>query len=224
MGRSRLAVVMPAFNEQDTIADVVRAAVAYADVIVVNDCSTDDTVARAEKAGATVISNAKNQGYDRTLHHGMAEAHRLGYEAAVTLDADGEHNPEVLSEFKKLLIDDHVPLVIGRRPHPARFGEHVFVWIMHKWLGVDDILCGCKGYHLALFEENGGFDHVGSIGTELAAASILRGHAFRQVDVVGRTRADQPRFGNCLKANLRLFMGGCRVARYLKTVQKKRDC
>lgn len=223
MGRSRLVVVIPAYNEQDTIAEVVAAASAYADVIVVNDCSTDDTANRAREAGAHVISNVTNQGYDGTLNCGIEEALNLGYEAAVTLDADGEHDPAVLAEFQRLLIDEAIPLVLGRRLKPARFAEYVYVWVMRIWLNIGDVLCGCKGYRLRLVDENGGFDHVGSTGTELAVASVRRGYAFQEVDVPGRDRVDTPRFGSILRANARILISMLRVIRYALAITPRKN-
>lgn len=220
MGRSRLAVVIPAYNEQSTIADVVSAAGRHADVIVVNDCSSDSTAVLAAQAGANVITNRVNLGYDQTLEAGLAEARRLGYEAAVTLDADGEHDPNVIVEFNQLLIEEQVPLVVGRRPKPARVGEYIFVWVMRMWLGISDILCGCKGYRMEVLDANGGFDHFGSIGTELAAATVARGYAFREVPIPGKKRQQAPRFGGAWRANILILRGLMRLIRHLMSLQK----
>lgn len=215
MDRSRLSVVIPAYNEQDTIGPVVEAALPFAEVIVVNDCSRDETAAVAARAGAHVVNNARNLGYERTLEAGFREAWRRGSEAVVTMDADGEHDPSVLPEFYRLLIEEEVPLVLGRRVRPARAAEYVFVWAMRLWFGIDDILCGCKGYRRETFEANGGFDPIRSIGTELAAASVARGYAFRQLFVPGRRRAGVPRFGASWRANARILAGLIRLVRHL---------
>ena len=221
MGRSELAVIIPAYNEQDTIAAVVAAAVRHADVIVVNDRSQDDTAALAAGAGAHVITNPENVGYERTLEAGFAEARRLDYTAVVTMDADGEHDPAVLSDFYRLLIEEQVPLVLGRRAKPARIGEYIFVWGIRVWLGIGDILCGCKGYRMEVYDANGGFDHVGTIGTELAAASVIRGYAFRELSIPGEMRADAPRFGGAWRANKLILRGFMRLIGYLKAIPTK---
>lgn len=221
MDRSRLAAVIPAHNEQATIGEVVAEACRHALVIVVDDCSSDGTGRIAAQAGAHVITNAHNLGYDGTIKAGFVEAWRLGAEAVVTLDADGEHDPRVLEHFRRLLIDDRVPMVVGRRASPARLAEYVFVWAMRGWLGIDDVLCGCKGYRREAYDANGGFDHVGAIGTELAAATAARGFDFRQIDVPGRTRADQPRFGRHLRANLKLLAGLARLVIYIFPIWRR---
>lgn len=201
----RLAIVIPAYREAASIGPVVAAACAHGTVIVVDDCSPDDTGPIAAAAGAHVIRNDPNRGYDGTLSHGFEEAARLGFGHVVTMDADGEHAPHLLAEFRRLLIDEGVPLVLGVRPRKQRLSEVIMGWYVRARWGVKDILCGMKGYDLALWRANGGFDHTDSVGTELALNSIRRGARFRQVPVSGTPRADAPRFDRRLRANLRIF-------------------
>lgn len=213
MDGSRLAIIIPAFREAATIGAVVAAAAAHGDVIVIDDHSPDDTGARAAAAGATVFRNDVNLGYDKTLSRGFTEAQAMGCSHAVTMDADGEHDPALLAQFRRLLIDDRVPLVLGCRPRKQRFAEVVMGLYIRLRFGVRDILCGMKGYSLDLLAANGGFDTSNSIGTELAINSIRRGVGFVQVPVHGRRRADAPRFGRRIGANLRIFAALARVLR-----------
>lgn len=90
-----VAVVIPAYNEAATIADIVRRARQQVDwVMVVDDGSSDDSAARAEAAGATVLRQLENQGKGASLWRGMRHAIERGAEAVITLDADGQHCPE----------------------------------------------------------------------------------------------------------------------------------
>jgi len=204
---------VPAYDEDGTIGDVVRAAASYGAVIVVDDHSSDATAEHAGVAGAHVVRNQANLGYDRAIERGFAEAERLGAEAVVTLDADGEHDPGALADFRRLLVDERRPLVLGVRPRKARVSAWL-VGVVIRWqYGIADVLCGMKGYHIELYRQNSGFDHVRSIGTELAIASICRGHPFVEVPVRGRPRGDRPRFGNALSANVRILGALWRVTR-----------
>lgn len=198
-------MIIPAHNEDATIGEIAGRAASFGTVFVMDDCSTDRTAAVAGAAGATVITNATNLGYDRNIDRGLAEADRAGFEAAVTIDADGEHDPELLQIFRRHLMDDGIPLVLGVRSKRARISEMIMGLVIQNRFGVTDILCGMKGYRLELFRENGGFDHCSSIGTELAIASIRRGHPFVEVPITGRPRLDRPRFGNSPRANLKIF-------------------
>lgn len=205
MDRSRLAVIIPAHNEQATIGEIASRASAFGTVFVMDDCSTDETAEVAKAAGATVLTNPTNLGYDRNIDRGLANAMSQDFDAAVTIDADGEHDPDLLETFRRHLIIDKVPLVLGVRPRKARISEKIMGLVISYRYGVTDILCGMKGYRLELYRENDGFDHCGSIGTELAIASIRRGHRFVEVPVTGRPRIDQPRFGSTLRANMKIF-------------------
>lgn len=205
MGEPRLAVVIPAYCEAATIGRVVAAANRFADVLVIDDCSTDATKERAAEAGATVVRNPENRGYDGTLSRGFEEAFARGYSHVVTMDADGEHDPATLGAFRECLINEGYPLVLGFRPHKQRIAELVMGWYYRARFGVRDILCGMKGYNLTLWQENGGFDHTQSIGTELATMALRRGTKFTQVPVGGIRRADAPRFDRRLRANVRIL-------------------
>jgi len=203
--RPRTAILIPAFREGATIGPVVRAARNHADVIVVDDASPDETGKRAAEAGAIVVRNEANLGYDGSLNRAFEKALELGFDFAITMDADGEHDPSLIAGFKSLLTEDRVPLVLGIRPRKQRFAEIVMGLYIRLRFGVRDILCGMKGYDLKLAVENHGFDHTNSIGTELAINSIRRGAAFRQLDVSGTRRQDAPRFDRRLRANLRIL-------------------
>lgn len=89
------AVVIPAYNEAATIADIVHRALAYSDMlVVVNDGSTDATGRILERCPVTVISHDQNLGKGRSLLAGIHHALELGADAVITLDADGQHRPE----------------------------------------------------------------------------------------------------------------------------------
>jgi glycosyltransferase involved in cell wall biosynthesis len=205
LDRPRLAILIPAFREAATIGKVVAAAREHGDVIVVDDASPDATAEQAAAAGAIVVRNERNRGYDGTLNRAFEEAVKRGYTHAVTMDADGEHDPALVGTFKTLLMGDGVALVLGVRPRKQRFAEIVMGLYVRLRFGVADILCGMKGYDLKLAVANDGFDHTNSIGTELAINSLRRGAGLRQVPVSGTRRQDAPRFDRLIRANLRIF-------------------
>ncbi len=213
MERFHPVVLIPAYREAATIRTVVAAAAAYAPVIVADDCSPDTTADEAMRGGAAVICNSANLGYEATLNRLFDEAVARGYSHAVTMDADGEHDPALVPSFLTALGRDGISLVLGVRPRKQRISEVVMGRYIARRFGVRDILCGMKGYDLALVERNGGFDTSASIGTELALNSIRRGAAFTQIDVSGTPRHDAPRFDRRINANLRIFKALLRAVR-----------
>ncbi len=98
---SSLAVI-PCFNEEATIGSVVlRAKRHVGKVLVVDDGSSDDTVRVAKEAGAIVVSHKKNMGKSAGIKTGFKYALKNGFDYVVTIDADGQHNP------------DEIPAVLG---------------------------------------------------------------------------------------------------------------
>lgn len=91
----RTLVAMPAYNEEAYIAKTIVGARRHADaVLVVDDGSTDETVAIAEALGAIVVRHATNRGYGGALQTIFSTARGMGVEELVIIDADGQHDPE----------------------------------------------------------------------------------------------------------------------------------
>lgn len=110
-----IAAVIPAYNEEKTIYWVVEKARKYADrVIVVDDCSADDTGKLAKKAGATVIRHAKNSGLGSSIRTGIKEALKTKADIIITLDGDGQHNPGNIKQFVSA-INSGYDFVLGER-------------------------------------------------------------------------------------------------------------
>ena len=204
MDRLRIALVIPALNEAATIAAVVRGALRYGTCVVVDDGSTDTTAAVAREAGALVISHATNRGYDAALDSGCKAAATIPCDAIITLDADGQHNPSLLSQFVDAL-GNGADMVLGVRNQRPRLAEHVFAWYTKWRFGIEDPLCGMKGYRMDVYRALGHFDQKGSIGTELMVYAARRGLKIASVPFIVGERVDQPRFGRKLSANLKIF-------------------
>jgi glycosyltransferase involved in cell wall biosynthesis len=97
--RPRVLALIPAYEEGPRIGAVVSAARRYLPVLVVDDGSTDDTAVQAEAAGAVVLPQRPNQGKGAALRMGFRRALDEGYDAVVTLDADGQHDPDEIPRF-----------------------------------------------------------------------------------------------------------------------------
>jgi glycosyltransferase involved in cell wall biosynthesis len=107
--------LIPAYNEADRVAEVVLGARAHLPVLVVDDGSTDDTATRAAGAGATVLRQMPNQGKGAALRAGFRRALDEGYEAVLTLDADGQHDPAEIPKFLHAHAARGADLIIGAR-------------------------------------------------------------------------------------------------------------
>lgn len=204
MDPTRIALVVPALNEAATIARVVAVGATHASVVVVDDGSTDATADLARQAGATVVRHGSNRGYDAALNTGFAEAARLGYEAVITLDADGQHDPSLVVRFMASL-QGGADVVLGVRNERPRFAEHLFAFYTRARFGITDPLCGLKGYRISAYQALGHFDSYGSIGTELMLFAARQGFRIEQIPFHVRQRMDSPRFGRLVSANRRIL-------------------
>ena len=152
----RFAVVIPAFNEERTIETVVRQTLPIcADVVVVNDGSTDRTAEILETLPVRVVDHETNLGKGASLLSGMRAAMDLGADAVLTMDADGQHLPTSIAGF--LDRAERVPssLVVGSRLHDraafpsARFQANEVAnfwisWAAGQWIA--DTQCGMRLY------------------------------------------------------------------------------
>jgi glycosyltransferase involved in cell wall biosynthesis len=112
----RVLVIIPAWNEAGSIGEVVaevRAELSGIDVIVVDDGSTDATAAEAAAAGAIVASLPFNLGVGGAMRTGYRYARDNGYDVAIQVDADGQHDPRYIPKLIDALEDSD--LVIGAR-------------------------------------------------------------------------------------------------------------
>jgi glycosyltransferase involved in cell wall biosynthesis len=136
---ARILALIPAYNETH-VADVVRGAAAHLPVLVVDDGSKDDTAARAETAGATVLRQTPNQGKGTALRTGFRWALDQGYAAVITLDADNQHDPAEILAFLEVYAARQPDLIIGERsyrqmPFPRNVSNTIGRWLFSWALG-----------------------------------------------------------------------------------------
>lgn len=139
-------VAIPAYNEASSIGEVIGSVRSNADaVLVVDDGSTDDTAAVAEEAGAEVVQHESNEGYGAALKTAFTEAHERGVEHLVTLDGDGQHEPDDIGRLIEHQQEEGAEVVIGSRftddanadiPLYRRFGLLVVNLLTNFSLGV----------------------------------------------------------------------------------------
>ena len=112
----RVLVCIPAFNEAKNIVEVINKSKKYADaVIVYDDGSTDDTFELARRAGATVIKSPKNTGYGTAIRALFQAAREQNADIMVTLDSDGQHNPDHIPRLIEPIRTQNFDIVIGSR-------------------------------------------------------------------------------------------------------------
>ncbi len=134
----RYCVVIPVFNGAQTIGDLVqRVKEQGLPVIVVDDGSQDRTAAVASDRGALVISHLQNEGKGRALRTGFEYAVRHRYDGVITMDGDGQHDPEDIPRLIREGEVQHAGIVLGNRmnngavmPRRRRWANHLMSQII----------------------------------------------------------------------------------------------
>ena len=138
--------IIPAFNEEESIAFIIRKIRKYMDhVIVVDDHSTDNTEKIARLYGAAVIRHSTNKGVGAAMKTGITYAKKLKPDIVVTIDADGQHEPEDIPSLIRPLIDGKADFVLGSRflseqpvdmPLAKKIGNKLLAFVISFLVGV----------------------------------------------------------------------------------------
>ena len=164
MDRRSIAAIIPAYNEEKHIGDVVRRTRQQLDhVLVVDDGSQDKTADNARSAGAEVIVHEKNLGKGETIKTGLRHFLERDVDLVTILDADGQHRPEEIDRFTAAALSaDQPKLILGNRmndlasmPRVRRFVNH---WMSQRISAVcsqeiPDTQCGFRMLHRELIPE-----------------------------------------------------------------------
>jgi glycosyltransferase involved in cell wall biosynthesis len=125
--------IIPAYNEEKTISNVVKQTKKYIDdVLVIDDNSSDKTADLAKKAGAKVISHILNRGVGLAQRTGFNYTFDKNYDYMVQLDADGQHDPKYIPELLKKLKENNLDIVIGSRFLNSSYKK----WPIHRKTGI----------------------------------------------------------------------------------------
>lgn len=204
-GRSSLLVVVPAWNEQEVLGQVideVHAALPEADLLVVSDGSTDETAQVAAQRGAKVLDLPMNLGVGGAMRAGYKFALRGGYHHAVQIDADGQHDPRNVRDLQRAMDQTGADIVLGARfagkgnysaRGPRRWSMKLLSMVLSRVTGttLTDTTSGfklCNRRAIELFSRNYPAEYLGDTVEALVIASRA-GLEVRQVGVEMRPRA-----------------------------------
>lgn len=213
-GLDRTLIVVPAFNEEASVGDVIaeiRAKLPGADILVVDDGSADATTKRAIAAGAMVARLPFNLGVGGAMRTGYRFALEQGYAAAVQVDADGQHDPAGVPALLAAL--EHADIVLGARfagegdysvRGPRAWAMKLFAAVLSRTAGtrLTDTTSGFRATGpraIALFAEHFPAEYLGDTIESLVIASRA-GLVVRQVPASMRPRAAGTPSHNPIKA------------------------
>ncbi|MFT7641173.1 MAG: glycosyltransferase involved in cell wall biosynthesis [Pirellulaceae bacterium] len=160
---NRWLTALPVFNERDYVDGVLDEVAKYAqDILVIDDGSTDGTAdILSKRKDISTLTHAKNRGYGAALHSAFTYAVENQFDYIVTIDCDGQHEPQRIPRFFKANESADVDIVSGSRylkqypgdsepPAQRRWINQLITGELNECLGLDltDAFCGFKSYRV----------------------------------------------------------------------------
>ena len=199
---SKVLLIIPAYNEEESLRSLIeeiKAVCPEVDYLVVNDCSSDDTERLLEELGANYITLPCNMGIGGAVQSGYRYAAQNGYDIAIQIDGDGQHDVRFVKDMVKLIEDKQADVVIGSRfidkegfqsSQARRIGIRILSVLIRLMCGakVKDVTSGFRAVNrrfIELFAENYPDDYP---EPEVIVTAKLYGAVINEVPVVMRER------------------------------------
>lgn len=194
----KILVIIPCYNEQESIERVIenlKANAPFVDYLIVNDCSTDKTLRILQANGMNYINNPVNLGIGGGVQAGYLYARENGYDVAVQMDGDGQHDPKYLEKVCAPVIDGTYDMCIGSRfiekegfqsSFMRRLGINIISFMIKLFTGkkIYDVTSGyraCNKELINFFSDNYADDYP---EPEAIITSVLSGFKVGEVPVV----------------------------------------
>lgn len=199
---SKVLLIIPAYNEEESLRSLIeeiKTVCPYVDYLVVNDCSSDDTDSLLFELGANYITLPCNMGIGGAVQSGYRYAAQNGYDIAIQIDGDGQHDVRYVNDMVKIIEDKQADVVIGSRfidkegfqsSQARRIGIRILSMLIRLMCGakVKDVTSGFRAVNrrfIELFAENYPDDYP---EPEVIVTAKLYGAVINEVPVVMRER------------------------------------
>ena len=198
----KVAAGIPAFNEEKNIGSIIVQLLKIVDsVIVCNDGSSDNTGIIAKKMGAIVVNHERNLGYGAGIKSLFLKARELGVDVLVTLDADGQHNPEDVRNVLEPIKKHETDIVIGSRfldqsqqqiPSYRKAGIKIITKLANTTLDktITDSQSGFRAYNSNVLSEIIPLEHGMGVSNEILIKANKKGFTISEVPIVVSYQGD----------------------------------
>jgi glycosyltransferase involved in cell wall biosynthesis len=192
----KIVVCIPAYNEANNISDIVRRAGYYSnEVIVCNDGSTDNTAKLAQEEGAIVVNHDKNGGYGKCIRTLFRTALERKADIVVTMDSDGQHNPDQIPVIVEPILKGGYDIVIGSRfiddndkkkgPLYRSIGIRTITKFTNQasYKNITDAQSGFRGYTRHTIEQINLVEDGMRISTEILLRAVQKKFTVKEVPI-----------------------------------------
>jgi len=192
--RLKVLAAIPCYNTELHITDIISQTKKYVDqVIVIDDGSHDNTAEIARAAGALVISHGENKGYGGAIKSCFREAKANSADILVTIDGDGQHEPDEIPRLLAPILQDEADVVIGSRflsktddmPRYRKLGIGIItnLWNFGSKVRVSDSQSGFRAYRKEVFENIILLDKGMSVSIEILEKIRGKGFSVKEVPI-----------------------------------------
>ena len=201
-----LIILIPSFNELNNLKKFIKEIHKRYKVLIIDDCSSDNTSTWLKKNKINFIKNKKNIGYERSLIKGLKILSKVKkVEKIITMDADGQHKIKHIKKFINVSNNKNPDLIIGSRKKKNRFIESIISKIFQMKYSLEDPLSGFKLYKREKLKEMK-FDNFKKFFlVDLVLEFIKKKHKVISINIETNKRFDNPKVGDLMQTNFKML-------------------
>ena len=201
-----LIILIPSFNELNNLKKFIKEIHKRYKVLIIDDCSSDNTSTWLKKNKINFIKNKKNIGYEQSLIKGLMILSKVKkVEKIITMDADGQHKIKHIKKFINVSNNKNPDLIIGSRKKKNRFIESIISKIFQIKYSLEDPLSGFKLYKREKLKEMK-FDNFKKFFlVDLVLEFIKKKHKVISINIETNKRFDNPKVGDLMQTNFKML-------------------
>jgi glycosyltransferase involved in cell wall biosynthesis len=201
-----LIILIPSFNELNNLKKFIKNIHKRYKVLIIDDCSSDNTSTWLKKNKINFIKNKKNIGYEQSLIKGLKILSKVKkVEKIITMDADGQHKMKHIKKFINVSNNKNPDLIIGSRKKKNRFIESIISKIFQMKYSLEDPLSGFKLYKREKLKEIR-FDNFKKFFlVDLVLEFIKKKHKVISINIETNKRFDNPKVGDLMNTNFKML-------------------
>ena len=201
-----LIILIPSFNELNNLKKFIKEIHKRYKVLIIDDCSSDNTSTWLKKNKINFIKNKKNIGYEQSLIKGLKILSKVKkVKKIITMDADGQHKIKHIKKFINVSNNKNPDLIIGSRKKKNRFIESIISKIFQMKYSLEDPLSGFKLYKREKLKEMK-FDNFKKFFlVDLVLEFIKKKHKVISINIETDKRFDNPKVGDLMETNFKML-------------------